>query len=81
MVVFDKNEQDISVITTGCHSVLVISFSFYMTVIFLKEHDNIELLSDFFKSRPVLKNGKKIGKKSISLMFATKFKGIGSMKS
>jgi hypothetical protein len=80
MVVFNKNERDISIITTDCRSVLVISFSFYMTVIFLKEHDNIELLSDFFQSRPVLKNLKKIGKKSILLMFATKFNGNGSIK-
>ncbi len=42
MVVFNANESDISFVTVEYSSVLVILIIFYITGIFLMEHDEIK---------------------------------------
>jgi len=68
MVVFNKNEQDTFTTIDYC-SYLVISFIFYTIGSFLMKR--IRLSGNFFKSHPVLMNGTRIDKKSISLMLGS----------
>jgi hypothetical protein len=77
MFVFDENERDIVFMNIYYPSVPVILLIFYTTRIFLRNGTRLSGNKIFIKSHPILKNGMRIGKKSISLMLSKENKKFG----